>query len=654
MERKDFDHRLRVTPEKPGVYLMKDAGDRVVYVGKASSLRNRIRSYFGSSHNLSLKIQKMVAKVADFEFIVTDSDAEALILECTLIKKFRPQYNARLKDDKSYPYIKIDLSEDFPQVYITRRVVKGGARYFGPFATVGSVRKTLDLLKKLFPYRSCTKVITGKDPRPCLEYYINRCGAPCVGAVTKEEYHKVIQQVIMFMEGKTDRVVDDLRQKMDEASRALEFERAAVLRDQVRNIQQVTEEQRIKVSSSASHDMDAIAMAQGQDEAWLEVFFIRQGKLIGRDHFIMEGTQDDPPGHIMAEFIKQFYQSVSFIPPRIILQHPLEEGKLIQDWLKSKRGAAVTLARPLRGERYKLIRMVGENASHGLSQMRAKWLSNADAIQQAVAELHEELSLPSLPLRIECYDISNTQGTNSVGSMVTFQDGVPKPAHYRRFRIKQVEGIDDYAMMQEVMRRRFKRLAALNGKGRPPSLRSQGGGSQREGDVHPQPEPLPSRERVLLMDGEAATAVAEGSWGVIPDLVLIDGGKGHLSAALEVFLELGIDFIPLASIAKENEWLFVPQTPEPIVLPANSQALHLVQRIRDEAHRFAITYHRKLRSKAGITSAVDLVTGIGPKRKRMLMRRFGSIKGIKEAALDDIAAIPGMTRSLAVRLKESL
>ncbi len=687
MSRKDFDHRLRITPEKPGVYIMKDARDKVLYVGKASSLKNRIRSYFGSPNNLAPKIQRMVSRVADYEFIVTDSEAEALILECTLIKKYRPPYNTRLKDDKTYPYIKIDLAEDFPQVYITRRVAQDGARYFGPFATSGSVRKTLDLLKKLFPYRSCTKVITGKDPRPCLEYYINRCVAPCIGAVTSEEYHKVTQQVIMFMEGKTERVVDDIRKRMEESSEDLEFERAAVLRDQIHSIQQVMEEQRIKVASSANYDLDAIAMAEGQDEAWVEVFFIRQGKLIGRDHFMMEGTQDDPPGHILAEFIKQFYQSASFIPPRIILQYPLEEEKLIQDWLKEKRGASMALARPLRGEQHKLIKMVAENAAQGLTQMRAKWLSNADAVQQAMAELQEELSLSKVPSRIECYDISNIQGTNAVGSMVTFQDGLPKPAHYRRFRIKTIESINDYAMMQEVLRRRFKRMAALKGKGNPPNPPlARGGqegfplspleeGSQREEDIHPHPfdklragsDPLPSRERESLTPspspigrgvtegrGEGFPITGEDSWGIIPDLVLIDGGKGHLSAALEVFLELGIDFIPLASIAKENEWLFVPQTPEPIVLPANSQSLYLVQRIRDEAHRFAITYHRKLRSKASIASSVDLVPGIGPKRKRMLMRRFGSIKGIKDAAIDDIASVPGMTRSLAVRLKESL
>ena len=628
MQRDDFAHRLVITPEKPGVYMMKDASDKVIYVGKASSLRNRVRSYFGSSQNLDLKIRKMVSRVADFEYIVTDSDAEALILECTLIKKFRPTYNARLKDDKSYPYLKIDLTENFPQVYITRRVAQDGARYFGPFASAGSVRKTLGLLKKLFPYRSCTKVITGKDPRPCLEYYINRCVAPCIGAVNKEEYHNVVQQVIMFMEGNTDRVVGDLRIKMLEASQCLEFERAAVLRDQIRNIERVIQELRIKVASNSNHDMDAIGMAVGQDEAWVEVFFIRKGKLIGRDHFIMEGTQDDPPGHILEQFIKQFYQSAPFVPRRIIHQFPLEEEKLIHDWLKAKRGAAVALARPLRGEQYKLIKMVAENAAQGLSQKRAKWLSNTDAVQQAMSELQEELNLPNLPRRIECYDISNIQGTNSVGSMVTSQDGVPKTVHYRRFRIKTVEGIDDYAMIQEVLRRRFKRLASVRGKGRT------------------------DQDLVQIVDGASPTG--NDSWGIVPDLVLIDGGKGHLSAALEVFLELGIDFIPLASIAKENEWLYVPQMPEPIALPSNSQALYLVQRIRDEAHRFAITYHRKLRSKDSISSSVDVVPGIGPKRKRMLMRRFGSINGIKDAAMEDIAAVPGMTRSLAARLKESL
>ena len=625
MERKGFPHRLAITPEKPGVYMLKDAREQVLYVGKAASLKNRIRSYFGSPANLGAKIRKMVSRVVDFEYIVTDSEPEAIILECTLIKKLRPTYNARLKDDKTYPYLKIDLSEDFPQVYITRRVARDGARYFGPFATTGSVRKTLDVLKKLFPYRSCTKTITGTDPRPCLEYYINRCVAPCIGAVGKEEYHKVIQQVIMFVDGKTEKVVEDLRRRMMDTAENLDYERAAVLRDQIRNIEKVMAEQHIKVASNVRQDMDVIAIAEGKDEVWVEVFSLRQGKLIGRDHFIMEGTQGDHPGHVMAEFIKQFYQSKEFVPSHILLQHPLEEEYLIHAWLKEKRGRPVTLTHPQRGEKRKLLEMVAENASQGLSQRRAKWLSNTDAVQQALSELQEQLTLPHLPLRIECYDISNIQGTNAVGSMVTFQDGFPKPAHYRRFRIRDVEGVDDYAMMREVLRRRFARLADTKGKGSPAG-----------GEV-----------RLQAPNGEER-------WGVVPNLVLIDGGKGHLSAALEIFLQMGIDFIPLASLAKENEWLFVPQTPEPIVLPPNSQALYLVQRIRDEAHRFAITYHRKLRSKSSIASSVDMISGIGPKRKRMLMRRFGSVKGIREAAIEDIAAVPGMTRSLAVRLKEIL
>ena len=628
MERTGFAHRLRITPEKPGVYMMKDAQERVIYVGKAANLRNRVSSYFGSPSSLNTKIQKMVSRVTDFEFIVTDSEAEALILENTMIKKLRPTYNARLKDDKTYPFIKIDLKEEFPQVYITRKVAKDGARYFGPFATAGSVRKTLDILKKLFPYRSCTKTITGRDARPCLEYYINRCVAPCIGLVDSDEYHKVVQQVIMFMDGKTDSVMDDLQSRMFMAAEELEFERAAALRDQIRNIQKVIEEQQIKVDSNPNAEMDAIAMAEGVDEAWVEVFFIRQGKLIGRDHFIMEGTQDEAPGHVTSQFIKQFYQSASMVPRRIILQHVPDEEALIEQWLRDKRGGSVSLARPQRGEQRKLVKMVEENARQGLSQSRAKWLSDTDAVQSGMEELQEALNLPSLPRRIECYDISNIQGTNSVGSMVVSEDGFPKPAHYRRFRINGVEGIDDYSSMQEVLRRRFKRLASVVGKG------------SAEGDGRRLPQ-MPDSS-------------PDGGWGVVPNLVLIDGGKGHLSAALEVFLEMGIDFVPLASLAKENEWLFVPQTPEPIVLARSSQALHLVQRIRDEAHRFAITYHRKLRSKRTITSSMDTVPGIGPKRKRLLMRHFGSIKGIKEAGIEDIAAVPGMTRKLATRLKESL
>ena len=592
-----------------------------MYVGKASVLRNRLKQYFGSTTNLPNKIRRMLGHLHDFEYIVTDSAAEALILENTLIKRYKPRYNARLKDDKTYPYLKIDLSEEYPRVYITRKVLKDGARYFGPFATAGNVRKTMDLVKRLFPYRSCTKNITGKDARPCLEYYINRCVAPCTGAASKEDYAKVIGQVVMFMDGETSAVTDDLKTNMEQASEDLEFERAAVLRDRIKAVEKVAEEQRITVDANPISDMDVIAMAQGNNESWVEVFFIRRGKLIGRDHFFMEGTQDDSEELVLGQFIKQFYQTAALVvPPRIVVQKMPEDEETITEWLRQVRDGAVRLSCPQRGIHKQLVQTVASNARQGLTQHRISWMGDTDIIQQAMSDLEEELSLP-LPLqRMECYDISHIQGSNTVASMVVFEDGKPKPAHYRRFKMKTVEGVDDFESIREVLRRRFKRLAAA----RAAEQRGEGEG--------------------LRID----------SFGVIPDLVLIDGGKGQLSAALEVFLELGLDDIPLASLAKENEELFVPHAPEPIVLPRDSQALYLVQRIRDEAHRFAITYHRDLRSKTSLKSPLDNVTGIGPKRKRMLMRRFGTLKGIKEATVDDLASVPGMTRSLAIRLKQTI
>ena len=632
-----FDHRLRVAPEKPGVYIMKDAQNTVLYVGKASILRNRLRSYFGSLTGQPPKIRRMVSQLADFEFIVTDTEAEALILENTLIKRYKPHFNARLKDDKTYPYLKIDLNEEFPRVYITRQVAQDGARYFGPFATASSVRQTMDLIKKLFPYRSCTKTITGKDPRPCLEYYIHRCVAPCSGLATQDDYAQVIQQVILFMEGNTEAVTRELRRKMSDAAAEMQFERAAVLRDQIRGIDRVVEEQQVKVEANPGGDTDIIAMAQGANETWVEVFFIRRGKLIGRDHFFMEGTQDDRPELVLSQFIRQFYQSALVIPPTILLQHNPDDRELVRDWLKERRGGAVQLICPQRGQRKKLLAVVAENAVQGLAQHRVKWLNNSDVLQQAMAELQEELSLPALPLRMECYDISHVQGTNLVGSMVVFQDGRPKPAHYRRFQIKSVAGVDDYASMQEMLRRRFKRLA-----------------DARSDELAGPPPPADADAAAADPADDKKGGSAGAAWGISPDLVIIDGGKGHLSAALEVLLELGLDDLPLAALAKENEWLFMPHTSEPIALPRNSQGLYLVQRLRDEAHRFAVTYHRNLRSKSSLRSSIDLVTGIGPKRKRMLLRKFGSIQGIKDAPVDEIAAVPGLTRSLALRLKQTL
>jgi excinuclease ABC subunit C len=617
-----FERRLGNSPNRPGVYIMKDVRGNVLYVGKAAVLSNRLRNYFGSPANLPNKIRRMLGQLDDFECIVTDTEAEALILENTLIKRHKPRYNARLKDDKTYPYLKIDLTEEFPKVYITRKVAKDGARYFGPFATAGTVRQTMDLIKRLFPYRSCTKAITGKDPRPCLEFYINRCVAPCTGLASKEDYAKVINQVTLFMEGDTEAVTSDLQTNMEKASEELEFERAAVLRDRMRAVQKVADEQLIKVDANPISDMDVIAFTQSSQETWVEVFFIRHNKLIGRDHFFMDGAQDEAPGLVMGQFIKQFYQSASAIPPRILLQHPLEEEELIGQWLRDLRGGPVRLVLPQRGQHKKLIDMVAENARQGLEHHRVRWLDNTDVIHGAMAELQEELSLPTDLRRMECYDISHIQGTNTVASMAVFEDGKPKSSEYRRFKIKTVEGVDDFESIREVLRRRFKRMADVRAKG-----------------IRPEENGAKSNEE---------------SWGIFPDLVLIDGGKGQLSAALEVFLEMGLDNVPLASLAKENEWLYVPHTPEPIVLARNSQALYLVQRIRDEAHRFAITYHRNLRSKSSLKSPIDLVTGIGPKRKRTLLRRFGSVNGIKQASLDEITAVPGITRSLAILLKQSL
>ena len=620
MPQTDFSERLKATPAKPGVYLMRGKSGEVLYVGKAAGLRHRVSSYFAPSANLPRKISNMVARVADYEYIVTESESEALILECNLIKEHQPPYNARLKDDKSYPFIKIDVSEDFPQVYITRRVNKDGSRYFGPFASAGSVRRTLSLLKKLFPYRSCTKTITGTDVRPCLDFHIHRCVGPCIGAVDKREYAEVIDQVVLFLEGKTNTVVGSIKKRMLDAADSLEFEKAAVLRDQLTAIEKVNEGQ--KVLHLTSENADVIAIAPGPREAWVEVFFIRQGKLIGRDNFLMAGTQDDEPDKILTAFVKQFYDATPYVPPRILVQHQLEEPDGIVKWLREKRQGSVRVHVPQRGEKRRLIEMVAENAAQGLEQLRVKHLSDTAAMDAAMSELQEALSLPDPPRRIECYDISNIQGTNSVGSMVVFEDAKPKKAHYRRFKIKAVEGVDDYSMMREMLTRRFKRLAQ----------------SRRPRDMN---SPVESNQK----------RSSGNSWGIVPDLVLIDGGKGHLGAALQVFLELGINDIPLASLAKENEELFIPMMSESIILPRNSQGLYLVQRARDEAHRFAVTFHRERRSKKSVQSALDLVPGIGPKRKRMLIRKFGSLRGVSNASVEEIAAVPGMTLSLARSVK---
>ena len=636
--------QLQTLPSRPGVYIMRNAQGEVIYVGKAASLRSRVRSYFGSPHSLEPKTRRLVEQIADFEFIVTASAQEALILEATLVKRHLPFFNVRLKDDKHYPYLKISLNERWPRVEITRRVQPDGARYFGPYASAGSVRKTLDLVKKLFPWRSCTKAITGTDPRPCLDYYIHRCIAPCAGYFSKEEYDSVIREVILFLEGRVDEVVRELRQKMDEAAEGLEFERAAALRDQIQAVERVTERQ--AMATTAAVDTDVFGLARQDNQACVQVFFIREAKVIGRDAFTLEGVADEPEDQVMASFLKQFYQSATYVPRRLLLPTRPADAPLIQAWLSEMRGGKAELAVPQRGEKRHLVATAEENAREALQVMQAKWLADTGKTRAALEELQEELNLPTFPQRIECYDISNIQGTAAVGSMVVFLDGRPAPAQYRRFRIKSVAGANDYAMLQEVLRRRFKRAAKAPARPEPVLSRA-------EGPVEGRGEDDGARGSISSPRAEEA-ADDDESFGNLPDLVMVDGGKGQLSAALDVMLDLGVAHIPAAGLAKQHEELFVKDVSEPIVLPRTSQALYLVQRIRDEAHRFAVTYHRTVRQKAGIRSALDAVPGIGPKRKRALLRKFGSVARIREAAVDDIAATPGFTRALAEKVREGL
>ncbi|MGA7677834.1 MAG: excinuclease ABC subunit UvrC [Dehalococcoidia bacterium] len=599
-----IEEQLKTLPAKPGVYLFKDSQGKIIYVGKAASLRNRVRSYFSPSTNLSPKFERLVAGISDFETIVTDSVQEALILECNLIKKYRPSYNVRLKDDKSFPYLKIDLNSDWPSVRITRRFHKNGDRYFGPFASASSLRQTLRLINKIFPFRSCTKTITGKDPKPCLEYHINQCLGPCIGAVNKEDYHEVIKQVILFLEGKQELVLRDLRRKMKKASQQLQFEKAALLRDQIQAIEEVIEGQRIAITVRG--DQDAIALAQTKDLAYVEIFFIRNNKLIGRDYILLDGIRDESPRQIVTSFIKQYYASASSIPPLILLQYPIEEPEVITKWLANQRGAPVKLHVPRQGAKKQLMDVVAENARQGLALYQAK---QSTIVKSALVleELKDRLGLPGIPFRIEGYDISNIRGNLAVGGMAVFDKGQPKPANYRRFRIKSVAGIDDYAMIQEVLRRRFRRSLA-----------------------------------------------ADDKWVTTPDLILIDGGKGHLNAALEVMKELRLNSIPVASLAKEKEEVFIAGKPESLDIPQTSVALYLLQRIRDEAHRFALGYHQRLRQKEGMASALDSIPGIGPKRKKALLKKFGSVRGIKDASIDELSGVAGITTKLAEKLKEYL
>ncbi len=605
-------------PTKPGCYIMRDGEKKVIYVGKAINLRNRVRSYFHSSSQQTPKTNKLVSRIEDIEWIVVDSELEALILEMNLIKKYRPRYNVRLKDDKRYPFIKVSWGEDYPKVTVTRQMLQDGSRYFGPYTSVWAVHQTLDVIRRIFPYLTCDRVITGHDERACLYYDIKLCLAPCIGAVSQAGYRQMIDDLCQFLMGRTEPIVSRLQTEMDTASQALNFEKAALVRDQIRAIENVVEKQ--KVISSDYIDSDVIAMARSNGEACVQVFFIRGGKLIGRDYFLLEGAAESPDSNVFESFIKQFYDQSPSVPPQLLLPHEIEEANIIRQWLSQKSGGQkVEILVPKQGQQQELVEMATENAVETLNSLQAQWQADKNRQWQALNELQQAFSL-SVPLnRIECYDISNTQGTAAVGSMVVFEQGTPKKQHYRHFNIRQVQGPDDFASMEEVLTRRFNRWQAAQDVSQTPGKK---------------PDP---------------------AFALLPDLLIVDGGKGQLGRAVSVLEKFDLfGKIPVAGLAKQNEELFVPNQPYPIMLPRHSQGFYLIQRVRDEAHRFAITSHRKQRTKEGLASRLDAIPGIGPARRKALLTHLGSIQSIQEATLEQLTAIPGITPKLAVSIKSYL
>jgi excinuclease ABC subunit C len=596
---------------------MKDAAGKIIYVGKAINLRNRVRSYFHESQE-DPKTRQLVRNIAHIEWIVVGSELEALILEMNLIKKHRPHFNIRLKDDKRYPYIKVHWADPFPKVTVTRQMVHDGSRYYGPYTSVWAVHQTLDVLRRIFPYLTCDREITGKDPRPCLYYDIKLCSGPCIGAVKQIQYRQMIDDLCHFLDGKTDPIIKRLRAEMEKASEELRYERAAALRDQIQAIDRVVEKQ--KVISSEGVDSDVIAMARADGEACVQIFFIRAGKLIGREYFVLEGAEDAADSEVVTQFIEQFYAEAATVPPEVMLPNEIEEAQIIQQWLRSRRGGEkVEITVPREGISKDLVQMASENATETLNALRAQWQADTNRQTDALAELQAALDLPGPPNRIECYDISNTQGTASVGSMVVFEQGVPSKKHYRHFNIQSVQGPDDFASMEEVLTRRFRRYQAAQEKSGTP------GGKVDE------------------------------SFSRLPDLLIVDGGKGQLGRAVGVLNRFELTGkVPVVGLAKQQEELWFPNRPDSLLLPRHSQGLYLVQRIRDEAHRFAITAHRKRRGKIGLASRLDAINGIGPARRKALLKQFGSIEAIQQASLDELATVNGITPALAQVIKEQL
>lgn len=586
--RTELQEQVASLPDKPGVYLMKDQAGKIIYVGKAINLKNRVRSYF-QLRGLSPKTAALVARIVSFETIVTTSEIEALILECNLIKKHRPRYNISLRDDKTYPFIKVTLNEEFPRLYATRRLEKDGAKYYGPYASAGAMHETISLLKKLFPLRSC-RVLDAR--RPCLEYHINRCLAPCAGLIDAVTYGEMVKTVCLFLDGRSAEVEKDLRQRMLAASEAMKFELAARLRDQLAAVRQVMEKQNIVTGAG---DQDVLGLARQGRQACVQVFFVRSGKMIGRDHFMLSGAEEEADGDLLAAFVKQYYSESTFIPQEILTPACLPESELLTAWLSDRKSAAVHLLTPQRGSKRELIVLAADNAAEVLRQRCERDAAKLGRRSLALQELADRLALVKSPVRIECFDISHIQGSETVASMVVFTDGEPDKSEYRRFKLRTVEGRpDDFASMQEVTLRRYREAA----------------------------EPL-------------------------PDLIVVDGGKGQLSSALEVIRGVGLAEIPVIGLAKEFEHIFRENISEPLILPRHSEGLRLIQQIRDEAHRFAVSYHRKLRTKRNLVSVLDHISGIGPKRRQSLWKHFGAIERIKQASLEELAAAPGINRPAA-------
>ena len=641
---------LKNLPDRPGVYLMKDARGNVIYVGKAQSLRSRVRSYWQKESPAELhRIRSVIDRVVEVDYTITDSISEALLLEGNLIKRFQPVFNIRLKDDKSYPFIKITLGDDFPRIERTRKLPQDGSRYFGPYASASSVDEAMNLVRRLFPFRTCTVDIRDGEralARPCLLYHIKRCQGPCIEAISKDAYRADIAQVELFLEGRQESLAGALRTEMLEASERQEYERAAAMRDKVRAIERTMESQ--KMAAFARTDLDLLGLARRDNRAAVQLFVIRNGKAIGRDVFLLEAPRETTDAEIVSGFVLQYYTRATSIPKEIAIPVELADADELAAFLTDRRASLAATARetgaalapsdidlwvrsvdtaqqrrrgplgevrfqvPRRGERRKLVDLATRNADEALAREQARWMADEGKTLAALDQLADALGLPGAPLRIECYDISNIQGSDTVGSMVVFEEGRPRTGEYRRFKIRTVQGPNDFASHQEVLRRRFRRAKAGD-EGAEEALR----------------------------------------WAM-PDLVIIDGGKGQVSAAKEVLDELGLHDLPLAGLAKEREELFLPGSSEPVVLPPTSSALYLVQRLRDEAHRFAITYHRDLRSKRQTRSAFDDLPGVGPKRRRALLRVFGSAKRVREAPVEQIAAVPGIGPSLAARIKETL